>query len=82
MASLVVLAGAAIQHLNGANDIGRLEQVPARIRLFRAGTHRHRKHMVRWQVELLEGTEHICKAIIYLALRSPFIRSSPTYLRQ
>jgi len=56
-----VLVRVAVKHLDSADDIGRLEQVPAGIRLFRAGAHRHRVHTVLGQVGFLECAEHICK---------------------
>lgn len=48
-----------VEHLHGTDDVCWLEQVPASIRLLRAGTDGDRVHMVLWQVEFLESTEHI-----------------------
>lgn len=76
---LVVRDGAAVQHLDGANDIGGLQQVPAGIRLLRASTHRHRINVILGQVEFPKGTEHICQILV--SRDSPVSPECPTYLR-
>lgn len=55
----MILVRVAVEHLQSADDVCWLKQVPAGIGLLRAGANGHRVHMVLRQVELLKGTEHI-----------------------
>ena len=48
-----------VEHLDGTDDIGWLEQMPIRVRLLRAGPHRHRVHMVLGHLKFPKGTEHV-----------------------
>lgn len=58
-ANIACICG-SVQQRNDRDDIRRLEQMPARQRLLRAGANRDREDVISGQFGLAQRSEHVC----------------------